>query len=119
MVLIAAISLIDCRTVETGTEARVMDLRIAGNTDGVTVHRMDPGGEKAVLRTDMRYYKLDLPAMHGGYSEALFLIRYNIHDARTYPIIRILRDGTSIQTLSIRDLQNLPEDQGMRVLTLP
>ena len=48
--------------------------------------------------------------MRGGYSEFLFFLKFYEHNPEEYKVLRIMKKGEILKELSIRDIEQLPQD---------
>jgi hypothetical protein len=106
-----------CRIVEVGSLPR--SYRIAVVADNPALYQLRQIGRQGnfepVKQAGPGLYAIAIPAMDGGYSEFIN-IKYNKHIPEEYPVIQLVKAGTIIKELSIRDLETLPLKQDVRQL---
>ena len=112
------------KRVETMSHPTTVRLRIAsvcsassghGNNDAVLEQYVaDAGGWREVAMTDATA-TVNVPAMHGGYSERAGR-QFDESNPREYPVIRVRRADRVVRELSLNQIDALPRDSGGRAI---
>lgn len=104
-----------CMNVETGSTPRRYCLRMPAGP--YTMHLHQGAGQYAAIVPDNGIYTVHIPSMNGGYSRCL-LVKYNVHDPNEYKVLLIRKSGAVHREYSVRELDLLPEQDGIRDLPL-
>ena len=104
--------LFSCGITETQSEARKFSLKLLDcSTDDIKLILHKGAGKYEECKTeDKIHFNIEIPAMRGGYSEFLFFIKFNEHNPEEYKVLRIMKKGEILKELSIRDIEQLPQD---------
>jgi len=114
MLFLGILVLSGCKTVETATQPAVLELRlVTQETSVLKIVIFERDGWKEVLPGKQNTYTVKIPLMQGGYSQFLFF-KYNQHNPQDYEIIGLEQAGKIIKTFSLKELQNLPEKEGVK-----
>ncbi len=109
-----------CRTVETRSLPFETQLWTEPADVPVRVSTVLAGQVASVLRQPDGSFRLKIPPMDGGYSEVLFVFRYNVHDPRNYRVVRV-SGAAGLRDFSTSQLLALPEDSrgGRKLVVKP
>jgi len=104
-----------CRNVETGSMPKQYKLTMPAGL--YTMHLYRGAEQYSEVTPRNGIYNIHIPSMGGGYSQCLG-IKYNVHNPNEYKILMIKKGSAVYREYSIREIEALPEQEGIRELPL-
>ncbi|HPQ54969.1 MAG TPA: hypothetical protein PK253_17080 [Spirochaetota bacterium] len=104
-----------CRNVETGSTPKQYKLTMPAGL--YTMHLYQGAEQYSEVTPRNGIYNIHIPSMGGGYSQCLG-IKYNVHNPNEYKILMIKKGSAVYREYSIREIEALPEQEGIRELPL-
>ena len=102
------------KRVETMSHPTTLHVRLAISCDGILERHLGAGEFEPVIVAEGTA-DIDVPGMHGGYSERNGK-HSNVHDPDTYEVIRVRREDKILIGLSLKDIRALPKASDGRSL---